>query len=59
MFFPEGEVRAHDYGRPVDMRKTQKKSRGVLREGVAVKYAWIEEHRERFPVGLMCDSVAS
>ena len=58
MFFPEGEVCAHVYGRPVDMRKTLK-SRGVLREGVAVQYAWIEEHRERFPVGRMCDSFAS
>ena len=26
----------------------RKKSGGVFREGVAVKYAWIEEHRDQF-----------
>ena len=32
----------------------RKKSGGVFREGVAVKYAWIEEHRDQFSVTRMC-----
>ena len=31
-----------------------KKSGGVFREGVAVRYAWIEEHRDLFSVSRMC-----
>ena len=31
-----------------------KKGGGVLREGVAVKYAWIEENRDEFEVTMMC-----
>jgi putative transposase len=32
-------------------------SGGVLREGVAVTYAWIERHRSAYPVELMCQSL--
>ena len=31
-----------------------KKSGGVFREGVAVKYAWIDEHRDQYSVTRMC-----
>jgi len=27
---------------------------GILRQGVAMKYAWIEEHRDEFTVSRMC-----
>jgi putative transposase len=27
---------------------------GVFREGVAVKYAWIQEHQDSYPVQTMC-----
>ncbi|WP_217704264.1 IS3 family transposase [Piscinibacter koreensis] len=30
------------------------KSSGVLREGVAVKYAWIQEHGDSYPVARLC-----
>ena len=36
-------------------REILKKSHGVFCEGVAVKYAWINEHRDSFPVAVMCD----
>src|SRR5262245_19929343 len=36
----------------------RKKSRGVLREGVAVKYACIARHRREHPVRLMCRVLA-
>src|SRR5271154_4605512 len=32
-----------------------KKSHGVFCEGVAVKYAWINQHRDSFPIAVMCD----
>jgi len=31
-----------------------KKDGGVFREGVAVRYAWIEGHRDLFSVSRMC-----
>ncbi|MBL8352183.1 MAG: IS3 family transposase [Burkholderiaceae bacterium] len=31
------------------------KSDGVLREGAGVKYAWIERHRQHWPVSLACE----
>src|SRR5712672_2460738 len=34
--------------------RVRKKSRGVLREGVALKYACITRHRGEYPVRLMC-----
>ena len=34
-----------------------KKSHGVFCEGVAVKYAWIREHRDSFPVAVLCDAL--
>src|SRR3990167_11375417 len=35
--------------------RNPKKSHGVFREGVAVKYAWIREHRDSFPIVVACD----
>ena len=35
-------------------RNILKKSNGVFRERVAVKYVWINEHRDRFPINAMC-----
>ena len=32
----------------------RKKSGGVFREGVAVKYVWIEENRDQYSVARMC-----
>lgn len=31
-----------------------KKAPGILCQGVAVKYAWIQTHRKQFPVSVMC-----
>ena len=31
-----------------------KKSGGVLREGVAVKYVWVDEHRDQFAITRRC-----
>jgi hypothetical protein len=35
--------------------RNPKKGNGVFCEGVAVKYAWITQHRGSFPVAVMCD----
>ncbi|MGH8678621.1 MAG: IS3 family transposase [Burkholderiales bacterium] len=32
-----------------------KKSDGVLRQGCTVKYAWMQKHGARWPLGLMCE----
>src|SRR5690606_38989071 len=32
-----------------------KKSHGVLCQGVDMKYAWIREHSDSFPIALMCE----
>jgi transposase-like protein len=39
----------------VKMERDIKKSDGVLRQGVAVKYAFIERHRDQWPVSIQCD----
>ena len=32
-----------------------KKSDGVLREGVSVKYAWVTRHKRQWPISLQCE----
>ena len=41
-----------------DGARDLKKSHGVFREGVAVKYAWIQPHRDSFPVAVICHVLA-
>ena len=36
-------------------REILKKSDGLLREGVVMRYRWIKQHRDVFPVAVMCD----
>jgi hypothetical protein len=43
---------------PPEFLEEPKKSGGVLREGVAVKFACIAEHRDSFPVDMMCQLLA-
>ena len=35
-------------------RGQPQKGGGIFREGVAVKYAWIKEHSDRYPVARLC-----
>lgn len=41
-------------GRRETRCRNTKKTGGVFREGVAVKYAWIDEHRDQFAITRMC-----
>jgi transposase InsO family protein/transposase-like protein len=42
-------------GSPEDGARYCKKVRGVLREGIDVKYAFIERNRRHWPVSVLCD----
>src|SRR6056297_3204612 len=49
-------VAAGGFGAP-DRERDPKKSGGVLRQRVPVRYAWIEDHRDSWPVIRMCSAL--
>ena len=47
MFFPEGAVRVHVYGRPVDMRKSFDGLYALTRQALGWGKLWANIHRRQ------------